>query len=154
MLPARSPTPRSGGGEQTKASNLVLGGVSGTFAATVCYPLDTIRRRMQMKGKTYSCAETPLPPCNEPPVAAARARSVARSTPSALSPTDPLRPRRPRRRGMGDAIVKIARAEGAAGFFRGWSANTLKVAPMSAIRFVSYEVFKGLLNVKRAQSDT
>lgn len=105
-----------------------------------------------------------------------------------------------------DAIVTIARTEGAAGFFRGWTANTLKargrattagvllpthmhahastrvgtaacvrcassalvcisrsacvwmrrqqVAPMSAIRFVSYEVFKGLLNVKRASSDT
>lgn len=47
----------SGGGEQTKLGNLVLGGVSGTLAASVCYPLDTIRRRMQMKGKTYSCVE-------------------------------------------------------------------------------------------------
>ena len=32
---------------------LLLGATSGTFATTACYPLDTIRRRMQMKGDTY-----------------------------------------------------------------------------------------------------
>lgn len=31
-----------------------MGGVSGTLAASVCYPLDTIRRRMQMKGQAYA----------------------------------------------------------------------------------------------------
>ena len=54
----------------------------GMFSATVCYPLDTIRRRMQMKGKTYN--------------------------------------------GMLDAFVTIFKKEGAAGFFKGWAANTLK----------------------------
>ena len=41
-------------GKEDRISNLVVGGASGTFSATVCYPLDTIRRRMQMKGKTYN----------------------------------------------------------------------------------------------------
>lgn len=41
-------------GKEDRVSNLFVGGASGTFAATVCYPLDTIRRRMQMKGKTYN----------------------------------------------------------------------------------------------------
>ena len=40
-------------GKQDPISNLFVGGASGTFSATVCYPLDTVRRRMQMKGKTY-----------------------------------------------------------------------------------------------------
>jgi len=31
-----------------------MGGASGTIAATLCYPLDTIRRRMQMKGHVYN----------------------------------------------------------------------------------------------------
>jgi len=41
-------------GKQDPVSNLLVGGASGTFSATVCYPLDTVRRRMQMKGKTYN----------------------------------------------------------------------------------------------------
>ena len=40
-------------GKEDRMSNLLVGAASGTFSATVCYPLDTIRRRMQMKGKTY-----------------------------------------------------------------------------------------------------
>jgi solute carrier family 25 (mitochondrial phosphate transporter), member 23/24/25/41 len=39
---------------QHPVSNLALGGATGTIAATVCYPLDTVRRQMQMKGKTYN----------------------------------------------------------------------------------------------------
>mmetsp|Transcript_13361 Transcript_13361/g.37495 ORF Transcript_13361/g.37495 Transcript_13361/m.37495 type:complete len:300 (-) Transcript_13361:892-1791(-) len=38
---------------ESPITNLVLGGITGCFAATCCYPLDTIRRRMQMKGSTY-----------------------------------------------------------------------------------------------------
>lgn len=33
--------------------NFFLGATAGTVAATVCYPLDTVRRRMQMKGHVY-----------------------------------------------------------------------------------------------------
>ena len=34
--------------------NLGLGAAAGTLASTVCYPLDTVRRRMQMRGRTYA----------------------------------------------------------------------------------------------------
>jgi hypothetical protein len=38
---------------QSSAANFMLGAVSGTLAASICYPLDTVRRRMQMKGTVY-----------------------------------------------------------------------------------------------------
>lgn len=38
---------------QSIVANLTLGGTSGFVAATICYPLDTIRRRMQMAGHLY-----------------------------------------------------------------------------------------------------
>ncbi|KIZ05503.1 Thylakoid ADP,ATP carrier protein, chloroplastic [Monoraphidium neglectum] len=43
------------GGEkpQRAAANLLVGAASGTLAATACYPLDTVRRRMQMRGHAY-----------------------------------------------------------------------------------------------------
>lgn len=43
-----------GGRPQGVVQNLLLGACTGTVAATVCYPLDTVRRRMQMKGVTYN----------------------------------------------------------------------------------------------------
>lgn len=79
-------------------------------AATVCYPLDTIRRRMQMKGRTY---------------------------------TSQL-----------DAVTSIWKAEGFTGYYRGWSANSIKVVPQNAIRFVSYEILKGFMGVQRRRTDT
>ena len=41
---------RADGGNPTS----LVGAVAGTMATTVCYPLDTVRRRMQMAGNTYS----------------------------------------------------------------------------------------------------
>ena len=35
-------------------ANMVMGAAAGTLASSICYPLDTIRRRMQMVGLTYS----------------------------------------------------------------------------------------------------
>lgn len=98
------------GEAQSAVGNLVLGSLAGTLAASACYPLDTVRRRMQMRGRMYA--------------------------------------------GMGDALATIARTEGPRGFYKGWVANTLKVAPMSAIRFVCYERLKTLLGAEKRASDT
>jgi solute carrier family 25 phosphate transporter 23/24/25/41 len=95
---------------QSVLSNLALGGLAGTIAATVCYPLDTIRRRMQMKGQLY--------------------------------------------KNQADAFVTIWRSEGITGFYRGWVANTIKVVPQNAIRFVSYELMKKMLGVQKRKTDT
>lgn len=95
---------------QNPAGNLLLGGVSGTLAATVCYPLDTIRRRMQMKGQVY--------------------------------------------RNQLHAFTTIWTQEGLRGFYRGWLANTLKVAPQNSIRFVSYEFLKKMMGVQKSKTDT
>lgn len=43
-----------GGKPQGTLSNLGIGAMTGTIAATVCYPLDTVRRRMQMPGNNYN----------------------------------------------------------------------------------------------------
>ena len=53
-----------------------------------------------------------------------------------------------------NAFATIWRTEGPRGFYRGWAANSLKVIPQNAIRFVSYEALKGLLCIARAKTDT
>lgn len=91
-------------------TNLGIGSATGMFAATVCYPLDTVRRRMQMKDSGY--------------------KSIA------------------------DALLRIGREEGVKGYYRGWAANCLKVVPQNSIRFVSYELIKQLMGVKKKKTDT
>ncbi|PSC70667.1 mitochondrial substrate carrier [Micractinium conductrix] len=100
----------AGDRKQHPGANLLMGGAAGTVAATVCYPLDTIRRRMQMKGVMYS--------------------------------------------GQFNAFATIWRTEGVRGFYRGWAANSMKVVPQNAIRFVSYEALKTLMGIKKAKTDT
>lgn len=39
--------------KQSPMTNIGIGAMAGTLASTVCYPLDTVRRRMQMPGQTY-----------------------------------------------------------------------------------------------------
>jgi solute carrier family 25 (mitochondrial phosphate transporter), member 23/24/25/41 len=91
-------------------ASLGVGALSGTLAATVCYPLDTVRRQMQMQDSPYSSQI--------------------------------------------DAFRTIWKNEGWRGFYRGWSANTIKVVPQNAIRLMSYEVFKSWLGVQRRATDT
>jgi len=78
--------------------SLGMGATAGIIAQTACYPLDTIRRRMQLKGKNYK---------------------------STL-----------------DAIQTIIKTEGTLGLYRGISANTLKVIPNNAIRWMVFEHLK------------
>lgn len=53
-----------------------------------------------------------------------------------------------------DAFRSIWSKEGLRGFYRGWTANTIKVVPQNAIRLVSYEALKSMLQVKKAKTDT
>ena len=82
-------------------SILFLGACSGIIAQTCCYPLDTVRRRMQVAGKNYS------------------------STANAFS--------------------TILRTEGIRGYYKGMTANALKVVPNNAIRFAAFDFLKTLI---------
>ncbi len=55
-----------------------------------------------------------------------------------------------------DQVLKVVLwlQEGFVGFYRGWAANTLKVVPQNAIRFVAYEQIKHMFGVTKASSDT
>lgn len=126
------------------ATNMLVGALAGTTAATVCFPLDTVRRRMQMKDSVYK-GQVCLP--GSPSLAsgcpaAARCGLRASSCPSLggllrevvgmrlgyrPGPTTTTLPLFPCAEQL-DAMRTMLAKEGVRAFYRGWGANTLKVS--------------------------
>lgn len=158
---------------QSASANLLMGGAAGTLAATACYPLDTIRRRMQMKGRTYDgqlhafrsilaneglrgfyrgwaantikvrrwrCWRAPRAVCAVVWRGVVWAcRAAVWNAQSCTRPCTRIEPRHAR---------TSCRCNNAT------QPPCVQVVPQNAIRLVSYEALKGLLQVKRSRTDT
>jgi len=95
------------------------GAAAGVAAQTCSYPLDTLRRQMQMAGAATASA----PPSA---TAAAGVRPVRASYASLL--------RDMARGGPGGGLLR--------GLFRGWSVNCVKIVPGAAVQFVAYDALR------------
>ncbi|CAN0841053.1 Mitochondrial adenine nucleotide transporter ADNT1 [Linum grandiflorum] len=109
--------------ELSVTTRLACGAAAGTVGQTVAYPLDVIRRRMQMGGWKD-------------------AASVVTGGKAPLEYT-----------GMVDAFRKTVRYEGFGALYKGLVPNSVKVVPSIAIAFVSYEMVKDILGVEMRISD-
>lgn len=97
------------------------GGLAAVAAATATYPLDTIRRRMQVNG----------------------ARGGFSAEPAAGAGADGGGgPRAPRYSGYVDCLSQTLRAEGLRGLFRGWHVACLKIVPGAAVQFAAYDLLR------------
>ncbi|PWA49627.1 Mitochondrial carrier domain-containing protein [Artemisia annua] len=104
--------------ELSVITKLACGAAAGTVGQTVAYPLDVIRRRMQMVGWKH-------------------AGSVVKGDGKSAMEYN----------GMIDAFRKTVRHEGFGALYKGLVPNSVKVVPSIAIAFVSYEVIKDILKV-------
>ncbi|KAJ0265194.1 Mitochondrial adenine nucleotide transporter ADNT1 [Hirschfeldia incana] len=112
--------------ELTIITRLSCGAIAGTVGQTIAYPLDVIRRRMQMVGwKDASSVVT----------------GEGRSKGSLEY------------NGMIDAFRKTVRHEGFGALYKGLVPNSVKVVPSIAIAFVTYEMVKDVLGVEFKISD-
>ncbi|WZZ34387.1 hypothetical protein YC2023_017788 [Brassica napus] len=112
--------------ELTIITRLSCGAIAGTVGQTIAYPLDVIRRRMQMVGwKSASSVVT------------GEGRSKASLEYN----------------GMVDAFRKTVRHEGFGALYKGLVPNSVKVVPSIAIAFVTYEMVKDVLGVEFRISD-
>ncbi|KAG2331158.1 hypothetical protein Bca4012_019268 [Brassica carinata] len=112
--------------ELTIITRLSCGAIAGTVGQTIAYPLDVIRRRMQMVGwKDASSVVT----------------GEGRSKGSLEY------------NGMVDAFRKTVRHEGFGALYKGLVPNSVKVVPSIAIAFVTYEMVKDVLGVEFRISD-
>ncbi|XP_061957108.1 mitochondrial adenine nucleotide transporter ADNT1-like [Populus nigra] len=107
-------------------TRLACGAAAGTVGQTVAYPLDVIRRRMQMVGWKDAAS-----------IVTGDGRSKA---PLEYS-------------GMVDAFRKTVRHEGFGALYKGLVPNSVKVVPSIAIAFVTYEMVKDVLGVEMRISD-
>ncbi|GAB2217436.1 hypothetical protein Droror1_Dr00000627 [Drosera rotundifolia] len=112
--------------ELSVGTKLACGAVAGTIGQTVAYPLDVIRRRMQMVGWK-------------------EASSVVAGDGISKAPLE--------YNGMVDAFRKTVRHEGFGALYKGLIPNSVKVVPSIAIAFVTYEWVKDVLGVEMRISD-
>ncbi|XP_022721120.1 mitochondrial adenine nucleotide transporter ADNT1-like [Durio zibethinus] len=112
--------------ELSVTTRLACGAAAGTVGQTVAYPLDVIRRRMQMVGWKD-------------------AASVVTGDGKSKAPLEYT--------GMVDAFRKTVRYEGFGALYKGLVPNSVKVVPSIAIAFVTYELVKDVLGVELRISD-
>ena len=108
-------------------TRLGCGAVAGSVGQTVAYPLDVVRRRLQVSGWSAS-----------------RAAGGAGGVAVEMVPVYT---------GMVDCFVQTVRQEGFGALFKGLLPNYVKVVPSIAIAFVTYEQLKTLLGVNLRISD-
>ncbi|CAN1300331.1 Mitochondrial adenine nucleotide transporter ADNT1 [Linum perenne] len=112
--------------ELSVTTRLACGAAAGTVGQTVAYPLDVIRRRMQMVGWKDDA-------------------SVVTGDGRGKAPLEYT--------GMVDAFRKTVRYEGFGALYKGLVPNSVKVVPSIAIAFVTYEMVKDVLGVEMRISD-
>ncbi|XP_031114119.1 mitochondrial adenine nucleotide transporter ADNT1-like [Ipomoea triloba] len=112
--------------ELSVVTRLACGAAAGTIGQTVAYPLDVIRRRMQMVGWKDGA-------------------SIVTGEGKSKAPLEYT--------GMIDAFRKTVRYEGVRALYKGLVPNSVKVVPSIAIAFVTYEQVKDILGVEIRISD-
>jgi len=123
----KSPTFRpDDGAELGVVTKLACGAAAGTVGQTVAYPLDVVRRQMQMVGWKD-------------------ASSIITADGQVRAPVQ--------YNGMVDAFRKTVKNEGLRALYKGLVPNSVKVVPSIAIAFVTYELMKDLLGVEIRISD-
>ena len=99
---------------------LCFGATSGLVAQTLTYPLDVVRRRMQVQGLK-------LPPTQQPAALQAQHQTLLRST--------------------WHGLLTIGQQQGVKALFAGLSINYMKVIPSTAIGFTLYDMCKSYLDL-------
>lgn len=110
-------TPGGTPGDLPLLTKLGCGAAAGTVGQTVAYPLDVVRRRLQMVGWGGA--------------GAGAGAGVGGEQYS----------------GMMDCFVKTVRNEGVGALYKGLVPNCVKVVPSIALAFVTYEVMRDMLGV-------
>ena len=124
--------PKGDDGRSAPLWSLCTGAAAGTLAHMLTYPLDTVRRRMQISGVRRPPAR---PPARRPRLSCPRAeRAAARSTRQAQGAV--------RYANMVQCAGSILTQEGVGAFFLGIQPTLIRSVPNLGIQFLLYELLK------------
>jgi solute carrier family 25 phosphate transporter 23/24/25/41 len=116
----------SGAPKLSPVGSLISGCISGIISASTIYPIDVVRKRMQVMGQLSYEAE------------ALASTAVTNSTPKVEHISMST--------GTLNQFRHIMRTEGVPGFYRGLAPELLKVCPMVSVMYCSYEIVQKTLD--------
>ena len=133
--------------ELSKGIRLASGALAGSVGQTIAYPLDVVRRRLQISGwEAGKHAMASL--ASGGPLAGGESTRAAVAGTGVSNASNAAKAGSSSEsvvvyKGMVDCFRKIVAEEGVSALFRGLWPNYLKVVPSIAIAFVVYEEMKG-----------
>lgn len=137
--------------------DFTAGGIAGCCEALSCHPLDTIKVRMQLQGKTIAAAQSSI---NSAVAAASNKAKAAGLNPTAITEAAnkarevAMKKFPTTRRGFASTGVYIFKKDGIPGLYRGLGAVIAGITPKMAIRFWSFEELKRLFTSKDGKLGT
>jgi solute carrier family 25 protein 16 len=130
------------GAEQSTVFNLACGGFAGAVSQTATYPLDVIRRRMQLEGCRY---QDPATGASSPPASTSSSSSSSSSSSTLSGSSSSSSAAAARGSSSLQMFLSIIRNEGVRALYRGISINFMRVVPTVGVSFAVNEYLKGLL---------
>ena len=118
------------------------------MASTATYPIDTLRRRLQLPTSTSVAGCVGV----VPEVGSAESAAASASASAAAARADSLRSSHTR--SLFSAAATAIRHDGFFSLYRGWVVGCGKLAPQLGVRFGLYGLIKRALSVEQADTDS
>jgi len=118
---------------------LLYGAIAGMASEVIVYPLEVVRRRMQLQCMSLAAARASVHRGAAAAAAASTTAATAAAVTAAAGTSGWAR--------VVSTVVAVAKAEGFKGFYAGMGPNVLQVLPSAALSYYTYDTMKQVLGI-------